>query len=525
MALAHQALRDHLQLLAKRGRSKTLAPDLLLERIDHIGAPVLRCERAVGFELTRQRRSVQPFVRHLLQGLLEGLELIPGHGAAGRHGMATKAQQHAGMALGHQIERIAQVKAGDRAARALELVGLALGAAGRKHKGRAVHLVLDARGHDAHHALVKVGLEDDHCRRGCVRVGPGIGDGHRLLAHMAFDVAAFAVDLVELLGQLQRPCGLVGEQAFDAQGHVRQTAGGIDARAQREAKVHAAGLRRLAFGHLEQRRQARRHVTGADALKALGHQPAVVRIQTHHIGHCAQRHQRQQRIELGLRRLRVQAAIAKLGPQGQQHIKHHADARDRFAGKGAAGLIGVDDHIGRRQRNTPLDLCGQVVIGHQNLQTELTGARHPLEAGDAVVHRHQHIGPFGFDPLGDGAGQAIAVDHPVGHQIAHPVKAQGLAEQAQPAHCHRAGGGAVAVVVGNDADVPALVHRIGQQACSLGAAEHLRGLDQAAELVVKLLGAVHTAGRIQLRQQGMDPGLLQSPDAAYRRLPHRKLHS
>ncbi len=54
--------------------------------------------------------------------------------AACRHGVAAKAQQHLGVALGHQVQRIAQVKAGNGAARAFELVRLALGLAGGKHK-------------------------------------------------------------------------------------------------------------------------------------------------------------------------------------------------------------------------------------------------------------------------------------------------------------------------------------------------------------------------------------------------------
>jgi uncharacterized membrane protein YqhA len=72
-----------------------------------------------------------------------------------RHGVAAEAQQHAGVALGDQVQRVAQVKAGDRAARALEFTLLARRAAGGKHEGGAVQLVLDARGDDADHAFVE----------------------------------------------------------------------------------------------------------------------------------------------------------------------------------------------------------------------------------------------------------------------------------------------------------------------------------------------------------------------------------
>jgi hypothetical protein len=70
-----------------------------------------------------------------------------------------------GVALGHQVERIAQVETGNRPARTLEFVRLARRLAGREHEGRPVQLVLDARSHDAHHTLVKIRVEDADRRR------------------------------------------------------------------------------------------------------------------------------------------------------------------------------------------------------------------------------------------------------------------------------------------------------------------------------------------------------------------------
>ncbi len=111
---------------------------------------------AVSFDLAGEGGGVQPFLGDLGKGLLEGVERVLGHGAACRHGVAAELEDDAGVALGHQVQRIAQVKAGDGAARALELMLLARRAAGGKHEGGAVQLVLDAAGHDAHHAFVKV---------------------------------------------------------------------------------------------------------------------------------------------------------------------------------------------------------------------------------------------------------------------------------------------------------------------------------------------------------------------------------
>ena len=53
------------------------------------------------------------------------------------------------MALGEQVQRVAQVKARDRAARSLERAI----AAAREHEGRAVHALLQARRDDADHAV------------------------------------------------------------------------------------------------------------------------------------------------------------------------------------------------------------------------------------------------------------------------------------------------------------------------------------------------------------------------------------
>ena len=95
--------------------------------------------------------------------------------------------------------------------------------------------------------------------------------------------------------------GVVGEQAFDAERHVRQPPGGVDARADREAEVEAAGARRVAPGRREQRRDARLHAAGADALQALRDEAAVVGVEPHHVGHGAERDQVEQRVEPGLR--------------------------------------------------------------------------------------------------------------------------------------------------------------------------------------------------------------------------------
>ena len=109
-----------------------------------------------------------------------------------------------------------------------------------------------------------------------------------LLAHTSFNVAALTVDAVQRACQLVGPACIVGQQAFNAQGHVAQAPGSIDARSQRKAEIKGGGDVGFAARCCEQAGQPRLQVTRADALEALCYQAAVVGIQLHDIGHCAQ---------------------------------------------------------------------------------------------------------------------------------------------------------------------------------------------------------------------------------------------
>ena len=129
-----------------------------------------------------------------------------------------------------------------------------------------------------------------------------------LLAHAGLDVAPLAVDRVEQLRQLGGARRVVGEQALDAERHVGQAAGGVDARPEREAEVERAGTRRASrAGGGEQRGDAGLHAAGADALQALRDQAAVVGVEPDHVGHRAERDQVEQRVEARLRRRGVNA--------------------------------------------------------------------------------------------------------------------------------------------------------------------------------------------------------------------------
>ena len=166
-----------------------------------------------------------------------------------------------------------------------------------------MQLVLDARGHDADHAFVEVGVEHaDGRRRLLAFVEQRLGDQQRLLAHVALDLAPLAVDAVQRARQFVGARRVVGQQAFDAQRHVGQPAGRVDARAQREAEVEGGGrLRPCAPAAVNRLARPQGSAPARMRLQALRHQAAVVGVELDHVGHRAERHQRQQRVELGLR--------------------------------------------------------------------------------------------------------------------------------------------------------------------------------------------------------------------------------
>ena len=103
--------------------------------------------------------------------------------------------------------------------------------------------------------------------------------------------------------------------------------------------------------------------------------------------------------------------------------------------------------------------------------------------------------------------QPVAVHRAVGH---HVVQRAGRgAEQRQAAQRHGAGGGAVAVVVGDDADALPRGDRVGQQP-RRGVAALQRGRrQQLRQRVVELVGARHAARGEQARQQRVHAGLLE----------------
>ncbi len=200
-------------------------------------AQVLGRERPVGVEPAGQGGGVEPLLRDLAPAPVRrpGTARAPPCSRPPSRGRRSAAARPDGAWRPGRAHRAGGSR--DRAARALELVRLAVGGAGREDEGRPVEAVLDARGHDADHAFVEVGAEDaDRGRRRQAVVEQRLGQQQGLVAHAAFDVAPLAVDAVEHAREFVGAAGVVGQQAFDAERHVGEPAGRVDARARARSR-------------------------------------------------------------------------------------------------------------------------------------------------------------------------------------------------------------------------------------------------------------------------------------------------
>ena len=209
--------------------------------------------------------------------------------------MAAEALQHTGLALAHQVQRVAQVEARDRAARALEQ---AVGAA-REHEGRPVQAVLQAAGDDADHAFVEAGVEQRQRGRRSRSPASAARSALGLLAHAGLDLAPLAVDGVELCRELGGACASsVSRHSMPSvmsdsrpAALMRGPSAKPKSKAPPRARQRPAALNSAATPGCMRPARMR--------LQALRDEAAVVGVELHHVGHGAERHQVEQRVEAG----------------------------------------------------------------------------------------------------------------------------------------------------------------------------------------------------------------------------------
>ena len=327
----------------------------------------------------------------------------------------------------------------------------------------------------------------------------GVGDidavhqRERCFLHAGFDVAAFAVERIELPGQLRGPDRILRQQAFDAHRHVCQPTGRVQPWSDHKAQFIGGYARRIASGHPEQRLDAGAGASGANAPQSLVHEDAIVVVKAHHIGDGPKGDKIQKFGQIRFLALAEPAATPQFGAQADQDIKHHTDPGQVLARKAAAMLVGIDD--ARRIRGVR---ARKVMIGDEYVDAESRGLFDPFDAGDAVVDRNQEVGFAAGRQPDDFRGESVAVFETVRHQVfdfcAEPLQAQ---------HADRAGGGAVRIVVGHDQETSVGGDRIGQQRCHGRAIEQRVERQQSRERRIQLRDFAHAAGRIDSCQDGM----------------------
>lgn len=102
---------------------------------------------------------------------------------------------------------------------------------------------------------------------------------------------AILVQLIQLHRHFTRHGRVFTEQAFNAQTHVVQPSGGVQARPEDEAQIGGVDTRRIAPRHFQHSTQPGARTAGTNTRQPLMHQNAVIGIQRDHVGDAAQRHQ------------------------------------------------------------------------------------------------------------------------------------------------------------------------------------------------------------------------------------------
>ena len=87
------------------------------------------------------------------------------------------------------------------------------------------------------------------------------------------------------------------------------------------------------------------------------------------------------------------------------------------------------------------------MVSDQDLQAQSLRLRNTFHAGDAVVDGDQNIGTRLLYSICNGGGQAVAIDHAVGHEVADML----CSKHAKTPHAHCTCCGAVAIVISHDA--------------------------------------------------------------------------
>ncbi len=139
--------------------------------------------------------------------------------------------------------------------------------------------------------------------------------------------------------------GIIRQQAADADRHVVDPPGRIEARRDLVAELARRQLVQAATRDARERHEAGRCRARAHAAQAFLDEDAVVAVERHHVGDRAERHEVE---EIRDRRQALVAALLQLAGQRRHEVERDADARQRPAAELRAGQVRV--HVRRAVR-------------------------------------------------------------------------------------------------------------------------------------------------------------------------------
>ena len=247
------------ELVVEQRCRKSLPPDMAVQCFHRLEIHLIECKRAIAFHALLELIRCQPLARHLLERSGKCREIFCSDGKPCRHRVPAESAHQRWRALRHQIQRIAQMEARNRATGALELSLVTR----RKHDRRPVMCLAQATGHNTHDTLMprRIGHHDG--------LLPGLdGCGDQLVGlrtHSGFNPLALAVESIQFGCDFCRPRRIVRGQTFDPQGNIVETARCVHAGPKHEAEIVRGGFADVAAGHSKQRHHAGIRLTVAHA--------------------------------------------------------------------------------------------------------------------------------------------------------------------------------------------------------------------------------------------------------------------
>ena len=242
--------------------------------------------------------------------------------------------------------------------------------------------------------------------------------------------------------------------------------------------------------HIGQRRQAgiappRHH------LQPLGDQRAIDARQRHHIADRPQGDQIEPALQIGLGPPRAIPAGPAQGPvDGHGQQEGDPDGGQLAMALGLVEPVGIDHRDGGGKAG-----LGHMMVDDDDLEPRGRRGRQRLEGGDAAVDGDDQPHAFGLEGQQRRQVRAVALLHPVGD-----IDADRPAGRGEEAGQQRRGGSAIDVVIAEDGDGFARLHRPGEAVGRLVHIEEAGGIGQqfaqgGAEEAFRRLGRDAAAGQ------------------------------